>query len=116
MLGRLHSIERREEKNFYCYSSGCLGVLSVLANKSVDDIMDHAFAVKGSWKNGEISTYDVVPVFVDQFLTTMNDDNIDGLVLDRLNIITTTYGIGTNIRRANTTLELRELLLQTTWM
>lgn len=115
-LGRLHSMKRLEEKNFYCYSSGCLGVLSVLTNTSVDDMMDHAFTVKNSWKNGEITTYDIVPEFVNRLITAFDNDGINGLVLDRLNIITTTFGVGTNIQKANTTHELREMLLQTTFI
>merc|ERR1711862_895961 len=100
---------------------GCLGVLSILTNSSVNDVMDHAFHAQNLWSNNEISPYDLVSIFIDRLLESMeknyqDEGSMNELVFNRMNIITTTLGIGTNIRKANNKEELRELMLQTTWI
>jgi len=118
-LGRLQSIERPFEKNYYCFSAGCLGVVSRLTNSSLNDIMDYAVSAQKSWKKGEISRYEVASNFIDK-LIPIEDVNSSELVkksiLDRINIVTTTYGVGMNIRRPKNIEELREMLIQTTWI
>jgi len=127
-LGRLQSIPNPREYNYHCFSAGCLGVVATLLyNKTVDDMASVAFDVQRKWRNGEISRYAVVEDFVDRLLIPGNgnasDDfsNDNGLLFDvglleRINVLTTTKGIGVNMRQARSVAELRELLIQTTWI
>lgn len=119
-LGRIQSIEKPFEKNYYCFSAGCLGVVSRLTNSSVNDMMDYAVSAQQLWKKGEISRYEVASNFIGKLMPIEEGINSTQLakksILDRINIITTTYGVGMNIRRPKSTEELREMLIQTTWI
>ena len=119
-LGRLQSIEKPHEKNYYCFSAGCLGVVSRLTNSSVNDMMDYAVHAQQLWMKGEISRYEVASEFIDKLIPLDDGRNatqhVKTSVLDRINVVTTTYGIGMNIRRPIDTEELREMLIQTTFM
>jgi hypothetical protein len=138
-LGRLDSIEDPSSKKYYCYSAGCLGVVSMLSNYGVEEVFDMAVNIQNQWKRGEISRFDVVGTFVDNLLygpsnVCHKDDpnNVtftlssplmdDPRLLSRLNIITTARSDSSWLRiqhsiRTPTSLEnLRTMLIQTTWI
>jgi hypothetical protein len=125
-LGRLRSIEDPASKHYYCFSAGCLGVVASLRNFTVDEMLDLAEGIQGKWTSSEIDRYQVVGEFVDNLvnassstystLRPIDEPNI----LSRLHIITSVkdkwIGLKSQIRSPKTNDELREMLLQTTWM
>merc|ERR1712008_89128 len=73
-----------------------------------------AFGVQRKWNEGEISRYDVVEDFVELLLPSgvgFGDE-----LLERISVVTLTEGVGSNIRQARSVAELREMLIQTTWI
>lgn len=125
-LGRLRSIDDPASKHYYCFSAGCLGVVASLRNFTVDEMLDLAEGIQGKWMSSEIGRYQVVGEFVNNLvnassstystLRSIDEPNI----LSRLHIITSVkdkwIGLKSQIRSPKTNDELREMLLQTTWM
>ena len=126
-LGRLRSIEDPASKHYYCFSAGCLGVVACLRNFTVDEILDLAEGIQGKWRRAQIGRHEIVGEFVDNLV---NDSSLsvystlrsieDPNVLSRLHIITSAkdkwMGLKARTRSPQTSDELREMLLQTTWM
>jgi hypothetical protein len=121
-MGRLQSVPYPYAYDYYCYSAGCLVVVAVLQNRSMDTVLDMATDAQKRWLRGEISRYEVVPDFVDNLLYNGDPEMLDAVAhgLPRLNVITTTrkgiFGIDKSIRTADNIESLREMLLQTTWI
>ncbi len=125
-LGKLRSIPSPFEKEFYCYSSGCLAVVTILRNLTVDEVYDKARAVQVRWQEGHLHRYEVVASFIDDllrddgFVEATNATEFDATSLFTVNIITSIHRGGpilaSEIRRAETLNELKTMLLQTTWI
>ena len=125
-LGRLQSIAKPDTNDYYCFSAGCLGVVASLRNFTVDETLGIALDIQERWKTGQIKRHDVVGEFVDALVDTESStvSNLlsveESKVLDRMHVITSTkdkwLGLTTHIRSPQTRDELREMLLQTTWM
>jgi hypothetical protein len=129
-LGRLKSIPEPASKDFYCFSAGCLGVVAMFSNFTIGEVSEMAIDVQAKWRTGEISQFQVVSKFLDVLLQRFQDDaevqdyNISSVeslaLLSRLHIITSVpgkyYGLNHVIRIPENVDELREMLLQTTWM
>lgn len=127
-LGRLYSVRDLSSKHYYCYSAGCLGVVAVLSEYSMEEMWDMAHGVQNRWKSGEISRYEVVPSFVDNLLdysVKPVDGNHSASLLEpddfaRLNILTTVadgwFGVKTSIRTPTSLENLRTMLIQSAWI
>ena len=122
-FGRLQAInnginttQTGSDNEYYCYSSGCLCAAASLANKTFDDVLDAAVEAQNRWKDGKISRYDIVPAFIDAILNNEDDEETGYFFYDRLNILLTTRGSGVTANRPRNAMELRELLIQTTWI
>lgn len=125
-LGRLQSIGQPNTKDYYCFSAGCLGVVASMRNFTVDETLDIALNIQQRWKTGQIKRHDVVGEFVDTLVDTTSSTKSDlvsveeSKVLERMHVITSTknrwIGMKTHIRSPQTAQELREMLLQTTWI
>ena len=125
-LGRLQSIDDPKNNDYYCFSAGCLGVVASLRNFTVDETLDIALNIQERWKSGQIERHDVVGEFVDKLVNTNSSirSNLRSIeessVLERMHVITsvkdTWFGMKTQIRSPETSHELQEMLLQTTWM
>lgn len=120
-LGRLQSINDSASKTYFCYSSGCLGVVATLQNRTMNEMSDIAFSVQDSWKTGNISTHEVVTDFVEKLLDPSQSYVLeDPSVLSRLKIITTIpnarAGLKPCIRSPENVSRLREMLIQTAWI
>lgn len=113
-LGRLMSLPDRHELNYYCYSAGCLGVVATLSNTTVDKVTELAFGIQNEWREGKLSRFELASSFVDRLVPPQHELEMDAL--QRINIITTSWGMGVNARRARSSKELKEMLVQTTWM
>lgn len=114
---------------YECFSAGCLAVVSTLFNHTVENVMEIAEEAQILWHQGKISRYEVVEHFIGGLLristremkmptSSMNN------TLSRIHVITTglnwddpRYGYLKYYSRSPTTIqELKELLIQTTWM
>jgi hypothetical protein len=135
-LGRLKSIPDPTGMVYYCFSAGCLAAVSALSNLTREEVSTTAFDIQSQWRSGAIRRHDVVSVFLDSLLYPQKQANMlanatevetnmrppleDLFLLSRLQIITTVkrgwFGLDTVIRSPNNVAELREMLLQTTWM
>jgi hypothetical protein len=129
-LGRLNSIDVPLRKNYYCYSAGCLGVVAMLSNTTMETAYDVAVDAQKQWQRGEVSRYDVTEMFIDGILyglgakerseQALRPELRDPNALRTLNIITSVRdgwgGLKTSIRTPSNTMELKEMLLQTTWI
>lgn len=101
------------DNEYYCYSSGCLCAALSLANKTYDEVLSAAVEAQNLWSEGMISRYDIVPHFINSIL---DDVNTDETIFQKLNVLLTTKGTGVTAKRPQTAQELRELLIQTTWI
>lgn len=122
MLGRLQTLPSSSQNNYYCFSAGCLGVVATLiSNYTVEEVTDIAFQVQKQWSNGELTRYDLTDAFVNKLLPPHHDESISSSeLLSKVNIITTVSSsasvLSQHVRTATTVRELREMLVQTTWI
>jgi hypothetical protein len=129
ILGRLQSIPDPANKNFYCFSAGCLGLVASLKGIAMEEVHSAAMNAQTRWQTGEIERYEVLTSFVD-FLVNHNvaNETIDtGIIgeqhmpfLNRLNVLTTVrdgrVGLKTSTRTPTSVDSLRTLLIQTAWI
>lgn len=115
-LGRLQAIQHPMEREYYCYSSGCLAVVAMMQNYSRSETQRVALDIQKRWLNGNITRYEVVAAFVEDITENPPDDS----VLARIKIIssvpTGNFGMKATIRTPTSVSELRTMLLQTTWI
>jgi hypothetical protein len=126
ILGRLQSIpEPLVENDYFCYSAGCMGVVATLLNMSMVEIHQEAVRIQNQWKAGEISRYEVVEHFVSWMLLPLADQSVyDSTsirnMLSSLKVITSApgqwWGVQPVVRSPASIPELREMLIQTTWI
>jgi|NOAtaT_6_FD_contig_81_74274_length_1114_multi_3_in_0_out_0_1 hypothetical protein len=122
MLGRLQSLPSSSQKNYYCFSAGCLGVVATLiSNYTAEEVTDLAFQIQKQWSNGELSRYDLTEAFVNKLLPPHYDESFSSTdLLSKVNIITTVSSsasiLSQHVRTAKTVSQLREMLVQTTWI
>lgn len=78
-LGRLQALHQSSYHNsssfqYYCFSAGCLALLTSLLQLPVDSAVKLAHSSRNRWILGEISRYDVVKHFVDGLLDVEDVD------------------------------------------
>jgi hypothetical protein len=124
-LGRLRSIPNPTEKEYYCYSAGCLGVVATLGNYSMEEMYDIAKDAQVQWQNGKIHRHDVVGHFLDALLFSNSSDRgsaheLHRRLLSKIHIITSIkngrFGMAADIRTPTSVEGLHTMLLQTTWI
>ena len=131
-LGRLHSLslEERRQQTFTCYSAGCLGVVAaVYTNHSMLELYDMARSIQMEWKQGTLHRYHVVPTFVDRLLqqqeqqlqqnTTISSSDASSSLHILTSVPVPPWGLGgfqAHMQRPTSTANLRQLLIQTTWI
>lgn len=126
IIGRLQSIPDPLQKNYYCYSAGCLGLVASFLDIAMEDVHKMAVDIQRRWNNGEISRYEVLTMFVDDLIGYRYNNTISGFrpndleFLDRLNILTTVrdgwLGLKTSTRTPTNIQSLRTLLVQSAWI
>jgi hypothetical protein len=73
-LGRLEALHNAPSNgsspvfDYYCFSAGCLALVTSLLGLPIDSAIDIAHASRDRWMTGEIGRYDVVGHFVDGLL------------------------------------------------
>ena len=127
-FGRVNSLAEAESRNYFCFSAGCLAVSARFLNKSFDDVASSALRIQSSWRDGDLSRYNVASEFVDELLDIdvsakiKNNKTIDETSyaseewLNHVNVLTTTWYGGVKISKAKERRELRELLLKTSFI
>ncbi len=85
-----------------------------MTNTSLDDAMSSTFGIQQAWQNGEISRFEIVENFVNNFLSVEN--RLLTGVFERVHVLVTTAKGGLTIGQANSTSELKDLLIKTTYM
>eukprot|EP00543_Licmophora_paradoxa_P014338 CAMPEP_0202470318 /NCGR_PEP_ID=MMETSP1360-20130828/81274_1 /ASSEMBLY_ACC=CAM_ASM_000848 /TAXON_ID=515479 /ORGANISM="Licmophora paradoxa, Strain CCMP2313" /LENGTH=255 /DNA_ID=CAMNT_0049095983 /DNA_START=74 /DNA_END=841 /DNA_ORIENTATION=+ len=120
-IGHLKTLSDLESKSFYCYSSGCLGVVAALSNHSLDASIEYAAAAQNRLKNGAITNRETV---VKEFINDIVQEDTPlfrkpGL-LSRIHIITAVpngwMGTKSLIRSPSNANELKEWLLESAWI
>lgn len=137
-LGRLNSMHINEtlmdspSYEYYCFSSGCLALTTHLMQMNVDSALQLAQSSRQQFISGNISMYNVVEKFVDGLLfendethllnsnATRHHHHYLNQHLSRIHVITTSWN-NTNlpsqsIRRPSSVEELKQMLIQTTWI
>jgi hypothetical protein len=119
-MGRLRSIPNPRERNFVCYSAGCLASVASLSNSSMEELYDIASTTREQLLSGERHRYDIVEFFVDGLLEGADSEVLTDS-LDRLHILTSVTDPQSTLpmARMQTPSDLRHLktlLLQTTWI
>mmetsp|Transcript_11582 Transcript_11582/g.21093 ORF Transcript_11582/g.21093 Transcript_11582/m.21093 type:complete len:164 (-) Transcript_11582:560-1051(-) len=141
-LGRLQSMDRPQDKEYYCFSAGCLETVATLTNRPIHEMLVLANGAQNDWRQGRIGMYDVTSKFIDGLLgldeshtyqtTTSHESTsssplmngvspnlMDLVVLGKIHVVTTARvfsGLRHVIRTPTTIAELREMLIQTTFM
>lgn len=71
-LGRLQALHtstlNSSSFQYYCFSAGCLALLTSLLQLPVDSAVELAHSSRNRWITGEISRFDVVEYFIDGLL------------------------------------------------
>jgi hypothetical protein len=81
-LGRLQSLPDPFAQKFYCYSSGCLAIVSILNGLSMESVSMLARTAQSEWSTGQISRYHVVPQFVDSLLAPSSESGAAAWMMD----------------------------------
>eukprot|EP00536_Pseudo-nitzschia_multiseries_P016504 jgi/Psemu1/292569/fgenesh1_pg.1135_\ len=119
-LGYLHALagdDRRDlhDYDYYCYSAGCLSVLSVFLNRSLEEVYDAALASQNAWNNGTQNRFEIVDYFFEQLVPP--EDDLDALFfLPRIKILVTTASEGYRVLESRNRNELKENIRKTTWV
>jgi hypothetical protein len=118
MLGQLYKLREEEQpENYLCYSSGCLGAVSVLANRSFEELFDSALSIQSNWKSGSLSRFDALETFVDDLLG--HNSTLDVSAFSKVKILTsvpTISGWELHVDSPVDMAHLRTLLIQTSWI
>lgn len=113
-LGYLQSIPNIHDYDFYCFSSGCLGVLAALMNMTLDETAQTAFHAQSLWRAGNVSRFELVDHFFDQ-LVPEEEDRIQH-ILPNIKVLITTQRDGHQVGQAKDPAELKDFMIKTTWM
>eukprot|EP00980_Cylindrotheca_fusiformis_P014413 scaffold3840_cov129-Cylindrotheca_fusiformis.AAC.9 len=118
MLGKLYKLREEEQtENYVCYSAGCLGAVSVVANRSFEELFDSAVSIQNKWKNGSLSRFDALETFVDDLIG--RNSTLDVTALSHIHILTsepTRFGWEMHVNTPVDVEHLRMLLIQTAWI
>jgi len=116
-LGFLQSIDDVQDYNYYCFSSGCFSVLAVLLNRTLMKLVEAAEVSQSLWKSGELSSYYLVDHFFDSIVPPEKDFALEHEgILSTIHILVTTKKEGLQIQQPRNRSELKEYLVQTTWI
>lgn len=127
--------------DYYCFSSGCLALVTHLLGRDIETALELAHESRYQFVNGKIGQYNIVGKFVDGLLfgdtdtdtaaqqgsdnCMMHHNTSDAIHqlhshLPRINVITTSWNEANfpsqSIRRPTSVGQLKQMLIQTTWM
>ena len=128
-IGRLHAMKANKAiRQYRCFSAGCLGAVVNVLNHTIDDLLGKALEAQQLFFSGSIDRFEVVEFFVDAILKPNKDefeltnytDNSKGVEwieeLKKIHILTTGSNGKYHSRQAENFIELKTLLMQTTWI
>ncbi len=105
-LGKLEELKDAKDKEYYCYSSGCLAVTSMFMNKTFDQVLSTAVDIQTQFNNGTLHRYDVLEEFIDQIVDYDKQESPSWL--SKINIITSNLFV--NIIKPRSISELKDAL------
>lgn len=117
-FGRVSNLPDNKERDYHCFSAGCLVVSSVFLGREYSDVALTAKSIQQRWLDGEISRYDVASEFVDDLLELKDPANAlrQDAWLPRVQVLTSNWYGGAELTTAKNRGELRELLIQTSFI
>ena len=92
----------------YCYSSGCLALVSKIEPNTFNNTINYAINLKNRYNNKNISFFDITKIFIKDIVKNIEINDLD------INIITSTYFGKCVISNPKTKNELINLLIETT--
>jgi hypothetical protein len=118
-FGRVQHLPDNKNRDYHCFSAGCLVVSSVFLDKSYEDVAASALEIQGRWRDGDLSRYAIASSFVDDLLDlTGKPENL--LLADpwlvRVQVLTSSWYTGASLTTAKNRGELRNLLIQTSFI
>lgn len=111
-LGIFQSIPSLHEYDYFCYSSGCLGIVLALLEAPVGETYDTCREIQLEFSQRNISSYTMVDEFLNRLLPVEEEPFTE--FLPRLNIISTNMRSGAVVQQPSNRSELISLLLRTT--
>lgn len=102
---------------FYCSSAGCIAasfVVAGLPRSMIGDVYEKVYERVDS-KYAFPTPGSVVDFACDELSSRMNEEQLEK-IKNQLNVLTTTFGVGLNSRKPQSTANLKELLRQSTWI
>lgn len=116
-FGALQKIDSTNH-TFYCYSSGCLVVLAKVLDTSFNQTYGICDSIKQSVQLGTMSRYNAVAEMFESLTRDIDDDSAVASLefLQKINVLITSKDEGVIVRKATTLLELKSLLVSTTWI
>jgi hypothetical protein len=115
-LGLFQSVPNLKDYDYYCYSSGCLSLLLAFLNTTVDSAYETCSSIQTSSLAGNLSQYEMVDYFLDEFAPESVESAVLEDFLPRLNVLVTTANAGVDIQTPTNRRELIDLLVKTTWI
>jgi hypothetical protein len=115
-LGLFQSVPNLKDYDYYCYSSGCLSLLLAFLNTTVDSAYETCSSIQTSSLAGNLSQYELVDYFLDEFAPESVESAVLEDFLPRLNVLVTTANAGVEIQTPTNRRELVDLLVKTTWI
>jgi len=118
-FGRISNLPNNLDRDYLCFSAGCLVVSSVFLGKDYTAVAQSAVDIQRRWKDGKISQYDVASIFVDDLLDLTGKPGnrlLQDEWLKQVYVLTSSWYTGANMKVAKNRGELRELLVQTSFI
>jgi hypothetical protein len=114
------SAEERQ-KDYYCYSGGCLSVVCHLLNITLSESVQNGGSLQREWYEGTLSRYEIVNKFID---VMYEDAGVYGMpeeererVLEQINVMVTSFpGMKLGIVTPKDFKTLKSLLIQTSYI
>ena len=114
----LLSRPRNMTNEIYCSSAGCLSsvfALSGLPRSAIQDIYEKSYERADANSTFFASPGIIVEQAIDEFVSRLDEQQLQR-TSERLNVLTTTVGIGLNVRKPQNATHLKDLLRQSSWI
>jgi hypothetical protein len=124
-FGRLERFpsDHIENRDFFCYSSGCLALTAVKRKMAVDDLFIYCIGLQQQWQQNTLSRPEALSSFIGYLLSADSTNEVCDLNDERnchteewfnnINVITTTQYGQVTVKKPSNVAEFRELLLKT---
>jgi len=112
--------KNNQMKDYYCYSGGCLSVVSHLIGASLEVITETGEDLQAEWLTGKLSRYSIISKFIDSMYTKAGVYNLrleeQERILSQINVMLTTTELTLAVESPKDWESLKILLIQTSWI